>query len=479
MKFFCRMLFLWVCCVACICAAAQVDTSSRIPNTANAFDTSVKSPLLLIADIAVSGNKKTKPYIIEREIPFKQGDYILKKDLEAKLLLAKQQIINTSLFVYVDVYVVSQAGELVFIKVDVKERWYLFPLPYFKIVDRNFNQWWVKENHSLKRVNYGLKFMQNNFSGRNDVLNVFLISGYNQQVDLRYIQPFADRALKSGFEVRFSYSQQHEMNYGSIASKQAFYKQEDKYSRKFIRAEVGYLYRPAIKTRHAFKVSYVTEQVTDSVEKLNPNYFWYNAKKVSFPEVSYLLQYYGVDNIAYPLNGVAADFYVLQRGFSKKMQMTQLQFHSSYSHPFIFKSNIQLQAAGLIKLPFNQPFYNQQLFGYGDMFLRGLEYYVVDGVAGAVGRVTERKQFLSVTFKPKLKKKELAPIPFKFYAKVFADAGYGYNPNPGTSILNNKFLHTWGVGLDVVSLYDAVFKFEYSYNQLGQSGLFFHVQADF
>lgn len=470
---------LWICCAICVGAAAQVDTLQRLSTGNNAFDTSVKSPLLLVADIAITGNKKTKPYIIEREIPFKQGDYILKKDLEAKLLLAKQQIINTSLFVYVDVYVISQAGELVFIKVDVKERWYLFPLPYFKIVDRNFNQWWVKENHSLKRVNYGLKFMQNNFSGRNDVLNVFLISGYNHQVDLRYIQPFADRALKSGFDFRFSYSQQHEMNYGSLLSKQAFYKQEDSYTRKSLRVEAGYLYRPAVKTRHAFKISYVTEQVADSVVLLNPNYFLYGAKKVSFPEVSYTLQYFGVDNIAYPLNGVAADFYLLQRGFNKKMQMTQFEFHSSYSHPFIGKSNIQLQAAGLIRVPFNQPFYNQQLFGYGDMFLRGLEYYVVDGVAGGVVRATERKQVLSVTFKPKLKKKDLAPIPFKFYLKAFADAGYGYSTSPGNSILNNRFLHTWGLGLDVVSLYDAVFKFEYSINQFGQSGLFFHVQADF
>lgn len=462
-----------------VCSAAQLDTTKpRLPQ-ANAFDTSVGSPLLLVADIAISGNKKTKPYIIEREIPFKQGDYILKKDLEAKIELAKQQITNTSLFVYVDVYVVSQAGELVFIKVDVKERWYLFPLPYFKLVDRNFNQWWVKENHSFKRVNYGLKFMQNNVSGRNDMLNVFLITGYNHQVDLRYIQPFADRALKSGYDVRLSYSEQHEMNYGSLFSKQQFFKDNDKYSSKSIRAELGYLYRPAVRTRHAFKVSYVYEEISDSAAKLNPNYFSYGARKLSFPEVSYTLQYFGVDNIAYPLNGVAADFYLLQRGFTKQMQMTQFEFHSSYSHPFIGNSNIQFQAAGLVRVPFNQPFYNQALFGYGDIFLRGLEYYVVDGVAGGVVRATERKQVYSIVLKPKLKKKDLAPIPFRFYLKVFGDAGYGYNTNPGTSLLNNKLLYTWGAGLDVVSLYDAVFKFEYSINQLGGRGLFFHVQADF
>ncbi|HWB24059.1 MAG TPA: POTRA domain-containing protein [Chitinophagaceae bacterium] len=463
----------------CLCSAAQTDTVAARSSPQNAFDTSVSSPLLLIADIAISGNKKTKPYIIEREIPFKQGDYILKKDLEAKLILAKEQIINTSLFVYVDVYVVSQAGELVFIKVDVKERWYLFPLPYFKLVDRNFNQWWVKENHSLKRVNYGLKFMQNNVTGRNDMLNIFLISGYNHEVDLRYIQPFADRALKSGFDVGFLYQQQHEMNYGTSLSKQVFYKENDNYTRKTIRAEAAYLYRPAVKTRHTFRVAYVHEEIADSAEKLNPNYFNYGAKKMSFPEVSYTMQYFGVDNIAYPLNGFTADFSLLQRGFNKKMEMTQLEAHASFSHPFIGNTNLQLQAAGIIRAPFDQPYYNQQLFGYGDVFLRGLEYYVVDGVAGVLGRATERKQLFTVVLKPKYKTKEYAPIPFRFYLKAFGDIGYGYSTNSGNSLLNNKLMHTWGFGMDIVSLYDAVFKFEYSFNQFGESGLFFHVQADF
>ena len=479
MNLFWRQLLLWICCFMCLCSAAQLDTLKPPVRPSNSFDTSVNSPLVIIADIVITGNKKTKPYIIEREIPFKQGDYILKKDLEAKLTLAKQQIINTSLFVDADVYVSSQAGELIFIKVDVKERWYLFPLPYFKLVDRNFNQWWVAENHSLKRVNYGLKFMQNNVSGRNDMLNVFLISGYNHEIDLQYIQPFADRALKSGFDAHFVLSEQHEMNYGSVFSKQAFFKENDNFTRKTIRIEAGYLYRPAVKTRYSFKISYVHEELADTILKLNPNYFFGHVSKISFPEVSYSMQYFDVDNIAYPLNGLAGQFFFLQRGFSKQMNMTQLEFISSYSHPFVAKTNLQLQAAGIIRFPFQQPFYNQQLFGYGDIFLRGLEYYVVDGVAGIVGRATERKQVLSFALKPHFKNKTYAPISFRIYLKAFGDVGYGYNPNPGSSLLNNRFLNTGGFGFDVVSIYDAVFKFEYSFNQLGGRALFFHVQADF
>ena len=51
--------------------------------------------------------------------------------------------------------------------------------------------------------------------------------------------------------------------------------------------------------------------------------------------------------------------------------------------------------------------------------------------------------------------------------------------NPGNSLLNNKLLHSWGLGVDMVTAYDIVFKMDYSFNQLGGNGLFFHVSTDF
>src|SRR5689334_4561040 len=56
-----------------------------------------------IRDINVSGNKKTKNYIIFREIHFKAGDTILFKDLSKQLELVRDQIHNTNLFFKVSV----------------------------------------------------------------------------------------------------------------------------------------------------------------------------------------------------------------------------------------------------------------------------------------------------------------------------------------------------------------------------------------
>ncbi|MGN6616124.1 MAG: POTRA domain-containing protein [Ilyomonas sp.] len=478
MKHFLRKILIVAVCGLCFHASAQYDSAAIKLDTSVSLVKIADTSIVFIADILINGNKKTKPYIIEREIPFKQGQYIVYSDLKKQLELAHEHLINTSLFVDAQVYVSSQQNDMIFINVDVKERWYLFPLPYFKLVDRNFNQWWVENKRSLDRVNYGIKFMQNNVSGRNDNLNIWLITGYNRQVNLKYQQPFADRRLKSGFEVNFLYSKQHELNYNTSLSKQLFFKQDD-FVRTLLRAEAAYLYRPAIKTRYKFGVAYVSDKIADTINHLNSDFFGNNKTEVRYPEISFSTEYIDVDNIAYPTKGFLGDVRLLKRGFSENMNMWQLEFHGNYTMPVLPKAQLQFQAAGILRLPFDQPYYNQQLLGYGDIFLRGLEYYVIDGVAGIVGRATARQQIFSYTLKNPVKSRSHNEIPVRFYLKAFSDVGYAYQKTPTNSLLNNRLLGTYGIGLDIVSIYDIVFKIEYSFNQLGNGGLFIHSRSDF
>lgn len=483
---------MWLCSGMCLFATARqgilqrdtlyTDTLSAAATTLlnSIIQTATDTSLVLIGDISVHGNKKTQPYIIEREIPFRQGDYILRKDLEKNLLLAEERVRNTALFTQVYVYVASQQGNLVFINVDVKERWYLFPLPYFKLVDRNFNQWWVEQKASLNRVNYGIKFSYNNVSGRNDKLNVYLINGYSRQVLLKYEQPFADKALKNGFSVMFNFSRQREMNYATKLNKQSFYKQND-FVMQNIKAEASYLYRPAIKTQHRFSLAYVRNQVSDTILHLNPHYYPANTgNSIAYPEAAYIIRYFNANYNAYPTKGIIADGVILNRGFSKEMNLTQLGYHVNFATPLNKRTHLLLQSSGVIKLPFRQPFFNQQVFGYGDAYFRGLEYYITDGIAGIMGRATLHTQIFGITLKtPPNSKKEIT-IPFKFYLKAGADVGYVYSRTMGNNLLTNKPIYTETIGLDIViPSYDIVFKINYSFNQLGQSGLFLHTRSDF
>ena len=90
-----------------------------------------------IGDIIIKGNRKTKYYIIERELSFKRGDSIYMSDLVLAFAKARERLINTRLFNDVVISLKGFRGFLIDVEIDVKERWYIFPLPYVRQVDRN------------------------------------------------------------------------------------------------------------------------------------------------------------------------------------------------------------------------------------------------------------------------------------------------------------------------------------------------------
>ena len=71
-------------------------------------------------------------------------------------------------------------------------------------------------------------------------------------------------------------------------------------------------------------------------------------------------------------------------------------------------------------------------------------------------------------------------LPIRIFLKAYANVGYvGLNGPQYNSFLNNRLLYTEGIGLDIVTIYDLQLKVEFSFNQLGQNGLFLHIRNDF
>jgi outer membrane protein assembly factor BamA len=454
-----------------------VEKAPTSPVTVIAAPIDSVNRLIEITDVIISGFKRTRPYVIEREMPFKRGDSIWSNDLPAKLSLCKQQLMNTTLFVDVDINTIKLDSTRVLLDVLVKERWYLFPIPYFRIVSRNFNTWWVEENHSLDRVEYGIKFMQNNFSGRNDNLNIWVLSGYTQQLSMRYENPNIDKKLKQGINFGFGYKRNRELNYIVDSNKQKFFKQPGQFITNQLYTDFSYTYRPAIRTRHTLKAAYLSLQVSDTVLKLNPRYFGSADTRVNFLELSYNLSYTYLDYNPYPLKGFAGEVALTKR-FGKYSHFWQLSGRLNFNKKLARTTFAQLQGVGKIKLPFNQPYISNNMMGASDFYLRGLEYYVVEGVAGGIGRATIKNEILSLNVHNPLKSKTHDKIPFRVFIKTFGDVGYSYSKNLNYSRLNNRLLKTWGVGLDIVTFYDIVIRLEYSFNQLGDKALFFHTQND-
>ena len=112
--------------------------------------------------------------------------------------------------------------------------------------------------------------------------------------------------------------------------------------------------------------------------------------------------------------------------------------------------------------------------------MQGYEYNVMDGVAGGFIKASLHQELFSPRFRQKKKKnKPMLAIPFRVVGKVYGNTGYVYDPEPGDNLLSNKMLYTGGIGIDIITLYDVVVKVEWSFNQLGQNGLFLHRKSIF
>lgn len=458
--------------------------SSPADSIVRSFDSSHPAGFtpFIVGKISIKGNRQTKSYIIERELTFKTGDTVYLPDLIKSFALAHDRLFNTALFNEVVVYLKGFRGYIADIQIDVKERWYIFPVPYFKPVDRNLTTW-AEKGYSLSRVDYGAKFSHFNFTGRNDNLTAWFITGYSRQFELYYNQPYADKTLKHGFGFGVSYAARKEIDALTVNNKQGFINADTiDYAGRYLNQELTmslrYFYRPGIKVRHILRLNFVDVKVDSAVTVWNPQYFNKGKREVFYPELAYALNYTDVDYVAYPLKGTLFEAGLSHRGINGDINLWQLYTKVTQSWKIGHKLWFGVQNSNLLKLPLSQPFYNQSFVGYGDLFIRGLDKYVIDGVAGVVIRNTLFRELFNFSI-PFLRNTSHDHIPLKIYATAFSDYGYVYNQNFYNNSLVNRMLYTAGFGIDLVTFYDLSFKFDYSFNQLGQNGLFLHIRNDF
>lgn len=473
--------------ISCILTLLVTCFSAKAQPMAPAGAAADSAAKLFVKDIIIKGNKKTKEYIILREIQFKKGDSIPVAAINKELELTKSLVYNTTLFSEIKVeYVVSGAYDIIVI-VDVRERWYIYPVPQFKIVDRNINEWIKTYDASLKRVNYGLKFVHYNLSGRRDQLRLYFLNGFSRDFSFSYNAPYSNKALSEGFVVGAGYSQKKEIAYKTTFTDSLRFYTSDSLRSKFVGSSLyinaGYSMRRGFFNRHFFNVSYSKLTVSDSIllPKNNPNYFNNGKASANVIELNYAWQYTNVNNVLYATKGKTAFVALSKKGLGFTGGINAFTVEAGLNRYFDlgkkWYSSIQLN--GKLRLPFYQAYINQRGLGYGDNYLRGQEYLVIDGVATALARSTLKKKLAEFRLKLPFKMRSLSYIPFTFFGKVYGDLGYAYNKPQFVSELNNKLLYTGGIGIDILTFYDLNLRFEYSFNQLGQKGLFLHTQGGF
>jgi outer membrane protein assembly factor BamA len=429
--------------------------------------------LFVIRSIEITGNKTTRPSTILREVSFNVDDRYPLNIIVEKFYEAKKQIMNSGLFRNVVVSLKSIQGYDVYINIDVEEKWYIYPIPFLHPVDKSFHQWWSKDR-SIDRVNYGIRLEHNNFTGRNDKLNIKYTNGFTKEISLQYYGLYLDKKLQWSLNGGVGFGHLKELNYITLDNKQVSLINNDHYLNSYFHSFLEFTYRPAIKTRHTFKIEYNYNDIADTIFKLNPH-FSENKNILRYVGLSYRLTYFDVDFIPYPTKGFAGEIDIKRQGFNDPINLWQLTAKGSNTWPVGDKYFFNLGLVGMLKLPLRQPYITSQFVGYDDQYLQGYEYYVIEGVAGGYTKATLTRPLINTHINiPSQRIKQLNHIPIKIYAKTFVNMGYVYNPDPGLNGLGNRILYSGGVGLDIVAFTDFVIKIEWSFNHLYENGLYLH-----
>ena len=432
-----------------------------------------------IKGVTVSGNAKTKKDIILRELTFSIGDSLPATSLFSKLERSRQNIFNLKLFNFVSATIDTVSSSEVSITYTVIERWYLWPAPIFEYVDPNFNTW-VKSK-DLRRVNAGLEVSHENFRGRNEKLKIKAKFGYNDAVEIFYSKPYINKAKTIGLALGVGYQQRYEVNYGLRENKRLLHAKPGEVVRQLSFANAEIFYRP----KQYFKAYALTQfkaiNVQDSILSKNIDYLPSKANSTKYIGMRLGFVYDKRNRAAYPSKGfrISSEVYKPSFGLLKANVNKVLISTSTLSNYIPFTNRISLGlGAKYIKTWYTDalPYIWQQSLGYNNE-IRGYEYYIIDGD----NLLSLKSNINTCLIKPKnfnigfINDERFSKLFLGLNLNVFFDAAYAQNK---LDIYNNPLLNTWqygyGVGLDLTSYYDKVFRVDCAWNRQGDFGLYLH-----
>lgn len=440
--------------------------------------------LVLINRIVLEGNKVTKDPIILREITFKQGDTLGQNTFNQKLKSSQENLMNTSLFNFVDINdtIIGQAAlKLVDVEFKFIERWYIWPLPIFELAERNLSVW--LNDMDFSRVNYGLSLDWDNFRGRRERLKILLQFGYDEKLGFSYSIPYIDKKQTIGIDFGFNRTNNHEVTYATEENEVQRVRLEDAYAHKAYNAFFAVFNRPDIYQSHYFETSYNDHIYNDTVFQLNPEFYIGGSNRAQYIKLSYQFKNDHRDFKPFPLKGYYFDILLEKLGLGiipgNPINLVNAKVNARKYWTF----NKRLFLAGGVTARIgnsgNHPYFINYGVGYGRDVVRGYEYYVIDGQNYGLLKtdfkfaiVPQRVSVLKFIPTEKFNK-----IPWAIYLSLYNDFGFVGGDAEKGNTLQNTLLWGYGAGINLVTYYDVVLRFEYSFNQLGEGGFFVHFMA--
>ena len=443
---------------------------------------------ITIVDVFLRGHKRTRDGVVFREMTFGKGARIAADKLEEEIALTYAALMNTALFASVDIsYSDSLLGPGLYqVFIDIRETWYLYPVPVFSLADRNFNVWWRDEERSLDRINIGGKLTYYNFTGRRDKFKIGYTTGYTRKYEVSYRLPYLNKKKNIGVEAGYSFSQRREQNYQTDNNQQLFFRDPDQFVFKGTSMNLAFNYRKKLYVTHTLRVGYRSTTIADTIANvLNPEFFGDGRNSQAFFQLEYSYTNDRRDVRNYPWQGhfISANLIKDGLGITGERQGLTLGLTVRKFWPLSEHLSINAGFGGKYSLiRTQQPFLENRAIGFGNNGLTGYQFYVVDGLDMAIWRFGVRRQL----FKTNVDLGKLVFIDAFRYIPVRVLLAFQFNqgvanaPFAGESNeLNNTLLTGASLGLDVVLFYDMVGSLQYNRNHLGEGNLLLAMNLNF
>ena len=439
----------------------------------------------LISDIYITGNHTTKDIIILRELSFKEKDIIDIATIDNLLTQGKNNLINLSLFNFVDVtYQFTEEKDhfglpKVEVSIAVDERWYYWPRLDISFDDRNLSNW-IKDPQWGK-ITYNAGFKIYNFLGYNQSLSMTYTFGYQNGFRINYDnitlgnkgEHFLDISVFGLYmKIENVISENDEPYY--LRSNNGYLTRRESYG-------IAYTYRPKLRLLNVFSIQYENKRIDPEILTRNPNYWGGSNLKREGVYLGYNFISDQRDNIQYPLNG-----YYLNAGMKAYTDFNSSLIYGKVTGDFRYYKKFSGRWSHATRLSVGASVKNEDAYifdraiGYDYIGLRGYEYYVVDGQHYMTLNPSLRyniipPKIVNLNFLPLNKFKKAH---FAMYGKIFFDTGYVVHNNPSPlNNLANKFLFSYGAGIDIVAYYDITLSFDYSFNQYFKNGFYISVKS--
>jgi len=419
---------------------------------ARAQDSTGRPPgaVLTVGEVIVTGNEKTKDFVILREMSLRAGEEITQEKLDYD----RERIYSLRLFNRVRVSAAPAGPGLANIVVEVNERWYIFPFPILGVRDRDWG-----------KVFYGAGVAHNNFRGRNEKLFASLVLGYDPAVSLFYRNSFLDDGGTWFLDAKTSYSR---VRNRSPQVESLFGEYEERHftflvniGRRFGRyhsvwATGGY---SVVDVPNRNPLTTVAGDGMDAFPTGGVSYLFDTRDLLEYPAQGTMV---GLSVTKYGIPGHGTDFFRVA---------TDVRHFLPLPWGFVLAGRVFTDHGGGKLIPS----YNRVYFGYSER-IRGHFDEVIEGDNRAGGTVELHFPLLD----PRYLRVDPLPAGFNLWrfgigGAIFADAGTAWFRETKFSVAN--LAKGYGGGIHLLLPYSTVLRLEYAWNELRKGEFIFDLGA--